>query len=297
MESSSREKLFCSFHCGGEFVRSADSGMKYEGGNFTVEIDSSTFINLLDDVRVEQLFEYNGRTAHVYVTRRAALEDDLEKIDQFLPFLYRSSLALQHWNIGLEGFNLCNFKGGIPTKSGEDNLAIQCIPTPIPEMNANKWKDFLIRVGRTFAHAVALRKALYKYSLVHKFRYKFLKNEPSQVIVNCAVEGCPWYIGAYKLGGKDNSFLSTRTFKDQHFHFAQDNLNVAHKSRLMLMSSIIIDKLRASIGKSPNDIRRDIYREYGLKLSYYQAYRGKEKALSEIHGQPDELYMLIPWMC
>ncbi|XP_054790840.1 uncharacterized protein LOC129296279 [Prosopis cineraria] len=125
MESNSREKLFCFFHCGGEFVRSADSGMKYEGGNvivrtitkgmkyaelrsfissevchgdngndvkFTVEIDSSTFIDLLDDVGVEQLFEYNGRTAHVYVAKWAALEDDPKDIKGFMegarPILY-----------------------------------------------------------------------------------------------------------------------------------------------------------------------------------------------------------------
>ncbi|XP_054813400.1 uncharacterized protein LOC129314046 [Prosopis cineraria] len=212
-----------------------------------------------------------NETAHVYVVRRVVLEDDPE--------------------------DLHNSRRGIPTESGEDNLAIQCISTPIPEINASKWKDLLIGLGQTFTHAVAFKKALYKYSLAHKFGYKFLKNKPGQVIVKCAIEGCPWYIEAYKFGGKDNSFLCIRTFKDQHLHFAQDNLDVAHKSVSTLTSSIIIDELRASISKSPNDIRRDIYREYGLKLSYYQAYRGKEKALAEIYGQSDESYMLIPWIC
>ncbi|XP_054785925.1 uncharacterized protein LOC129292388 [Prosopis cineraria] len=121
--------------CEGENViaRTITKGMKYtklrsfissevhhgDNGNdvkFTIEIDSSIFIDLLDDVGVEQLFEYNRRTAHVYVVRRAALEDDPEE------------------------------------------------------------------------------KALYKYSLAHKFRYKFLKNKPSQVIVKCAVKRCPWLI-------------------------------------------------------------------------------------------------------
>ncbi|XP_054817078.1 uncharacterized protein LOC129316709 [Prosopis cineraria] len=80
-------------------------------------------------------------------------------------------------------------------------------------------------------------------------------------------------------------------------HSAQDNLLLKQKANSRLTSSIIIDAVRGNVEKTLNEIRQDLYKEYGLNLTYRQALRGKDRALEEIHGLPQQSYMLIPWLC
>ncbi|XP_015934758.1 uncharacterized protein LOC107460851 [Arachis duranensis] len=97
--------------------------------------------------------------------------------------------------------------------------------------------------------------------------------------------------------GKNTSFLVVRHFIKNHEHSAQDVLESTHSFRSNLVSSIIVDKLRLTPDKLPNDIRNDIFKEYGFSLTYHQAWAAKEKALAEINGVHKDSYMLIPWIC
>ncbi|XP_054825662.1 uncharacterized protein LOC129323092 [Prosopis cineraria] len=151
-------------------------------------------------------------------------------------------------------------------------------------------------VGQTFDDAIVFRKALYKYSLAHRFGYIFVRNNPKKMIVKCNIDGCKWKISAYALG-KTTSILCVKKFHNEHMHSAQDNLLLKQKANSRLTSSIIIDAVRGNVEKTSNEIRQDLYKEYGLNLTYRQALRGKDRALEEIHGLPQQSYMLIPWLC
>ncbi|XP_028798837.1 uncharacterized protein LOC114754226 [Neltuma alba] len=111
------------------------------------------------------------------------------------------------------------------------------------------------------------------------------------------VEGCPWRISARTAGKSTPAFLRVTILKNEHVHNAQDNLHVTHGGSASLTSSIIIEEVRDHIDMHPNDIKKRLERDYGVKLTYKQAYRAKEKALEDIHGRPDQTYMLIPWIC
>ncbi|XP_028802501.1 uncharacterized protein LOC114757588 [Neltuma alba] len=105
-------------------------------------------------------------------------------------------------------------------------------------------------------------------------------------------------MGAYSMGAhQDTEFLTIRTYKSEHIHHAQDNLIVSHSGRSNLAASIVIDDLRCNVDKSPNEIRKDLYKEYGVQLNYTQAYRVRKRALMELHGQVEDSYKVIPWMC
>ncbi|XP_054785888.1 uncharacterized protein LOC129292343 [Prosopis cineraria] len=151
-------------------------------------------------------------------------------------------------------------------------------------------------VGQTFDDAIVFKKALYKYSLAHRFGYIFVRNSPKKMIVKCNIDGCKWKISAYALG-KTTSILCVKKFHNEHMHSAQDNLLLKQKANSRLPSSIIIDAMRGNVEKTSNEIRQDLYKEYGLNLTYQQALRGKDRALEEIHGLPQQSYMLIPWLC
>ncbi|XP_028784192.1 uncharacterized protein LOC114740238 [Neltuma alba] len=80
-------------------------------------------------------------------------------------------------------------------------------------------------------------------------------------------------------------------------HNAQEIMQVTRGGRAALTLSIIIKEVRDHTNKHLNEIRRTLARDYGVKLTYKQAYRAKKKALEEIQGRLEQLYMLIPWIC
>ena len=74
-------------------------------------------------------------------------------------------------------------------------------------------------------------------------------------------------------------------------------LGMRHSATARRTSTIIIDEVRDQIDKKPKELMATLSREYGVKLTYKQAYRAKEKALEEIQGSPSQSYMMIPWIC
>ncbi|XP_054781992.1 uncharacterized protein LOC129289227 [Prosopis cineraria] len=91
--------------------------------------------------------------------------------------------------------------------------------------------------------------------------------------------------------------LRVTTFKNEHSHSAQKDLEVSYSIRCTLTLSIIDDVVRSNVEKRPNEIKADIYRDYGISLTYRQALRAKERALVEINELPNQSYMLVPWLC
>ncbi|XP_054808709.1 uncharacterized protein LOC129310819 [Prosopis cineraria] len=258
---------------------------------FTVNVDASTLVDLVDDDGVEHLIKYNKQSGHVYVvangndTIEASLDCPLENqhvIDNLLRVSDRCSFSPPSIYPEIEDSELA--------------CAVQMVPTPIPEMSSMKWKDLLVGKGQFFPNVDAFRQALYKYSISYKFSYKFKKNNKEKIIAYCKVEGCEWNIAAYSIG-KDNEILRVTKFNNDHTYNVQDNLIVSHPTRSKLTSSIMVDALRSNIDKGVNELARDLYKEYGVRLSYSQAYRGREKALREIHGRAEDSYSIIPWIC
>ncbi|XP_028773768.1 uncharacterized protein LOC114730821 [Neltuma alba] len=251
---------------------------------YTVTFDEKTLIDLIDDAELANLFQHNERSGHVYI---ACKENDnvQETFDE--------QQVTEELLGGSEQSPLTNEALGGPSSLP---CRVQSAPTPMPELNSLKWKKLLSGVLQTFAYADAFREALYKYSIAHKFQYKFLKNSKDRMSVKCKIEGCLWKITANAIG-KQTPFLRVTQFQDEHVHHAQDNLQVIHARRASLTSSIIIEEVRSHIDKGPNEIRKTLQRDYGVNLTYKQAYAAKEKALEEIQGRPEQSYMLIPWIC
>ncbi|XP_028776827.1 uncharacterized protein LOC114733520 [Neltuma alba] len=331
MASSSRKQVFCIFHVRGHFVKTSEGKFIYEGGiitgrliregmtyeelqcmvahdvwpgtreykmKYTVSFDRDTFLDLVDDIGVGQVIEYNNSSGHVYVCEnekdftQVSQLDSVQELDDLVGPCGMSVSAME-LDLDTDNINISSVQD-VPTLIG--SVGMETLPTPIAVMNSSKWADLLMSRGQTFVSAEHFREALYKYSLAHKFGYRYVKNDRHKMIVKCCVEGCPWEISAYGVG-ENNGFLVVRRFNYEHLHYAQDNLVVPQRKRCKLASAVIIDELISCMHKAPNDIRRDLEREYGLRLNYQQAYRAKEKALEKIHGCPQESYMLIPWIC
>ena len=96
---------------------------------------------------------------------------------------------------------------------------------------------------------------------------------------------------------KTTRMLKVTTFIDQHDHNEQDQLQVTNCATTILMSSLIIDEVSNHIDKRASEIKKTLLIDYGVQLTYKQAYRAKEKAKEDLQSNPEHSYMLIPWIC
>ncbi|XP_028772552.1 uncharacterized protein LOC114729679 [Neltuma alba] len=263
---------------------------------YTLSFDERVLVDLIDDGEVDNLFEYNDRNAHIYIAHKG--NDNVEEGMGYPEMISRmEGLSEQSDEPTLEGNALeSTSSGGSERPNVSLPYGVVSAPTPLPEMNSLKWKELLLGRNQTFANAEDFKKKVHKFSIANKFEYKYVKNCRGKMYVKCSVEGCPWRISA-RVGRKSTPFLRVATFINEHVHNAQDNLCVEHCGSASLTASIIRDEVNDHIDRRPNDIRKTLERDYGMKLTYKQAYRAKQKALEDIHGRPDQSYMLIPWIC
>ncbi|XP_028802553.1 uncharacterized protein LOC114757633 [Neltuma alba] len=150
-----------------------------------------------------------------------------------------------------------------PSSSG-GNVSAQ-----ITEMNCSKRLELFTGMGQKISHAGLFREYLYKFSITHNFKLKFLRNSEERMSVICKVEGCPWKICASVLG-KNGPYLYVTTFISEHVHSAQDNLQVRQCARSNMTSCIIIDEVGNHADKRPSEIGAKLQTEYGLNVTYKQ---------------------------
>ncbi|XP_028755409.1 uncharacterized protein LOC114714806 [Neltuma alba] len=328
IRSRSSKRLPCYFHVGGNFVENGDGEVKYYGGTvrvrvikegirledlrvmigewfgvdsngcdikYTLGFNDSILIDLIDDDEVDNLFEYNDSNAHVYVVAKGN-ENTEEEVADRNSMSKLSGLSQQNDEPMIQDAVECvNYIAAENVFSLP--YAVESAPTPLPGMNSLKWKTILLGLRQAFSDADDFKKKLHKFNIANKFEYKYVKNSNAHIYVKCNVKGCPWRISVRAAGKSTPAFLRVTTFKNEHAHNAQDNLYVTDGGSASLTSSIIIEEVRDHIDMRPNDIKKRLQRDYGVKLTYNQAYRAKEKALEDIDGKPDQTYMLIPWIC
>ncbi|XP_028801487.1 uncharacterized protein LOC114756719 [Neltuma alba] len=295
MASSSGKPVFCIFHVRGHFVKTSEGKFIYEGGiitgrliregmtyeelqcmvahdvwpgtceykmKYTVSFDRDTFLDLVDDIGVGQVIEYNNSSGHVYVCEnekdftQVSHLDSVQELDDLVGPCGMSVSPIE-LDLDTDNINISPVQD-VPTLI--ESVGIEMLPTLIAVMNSSKWADLLMSRGQTFVSAKHFREALYKYSLAHKFGYRYVKNDRHKMIVKCCVDGCPWEISAYGVGEK-NGFLVLRRFNCEHLYYAQDNLVAPQRKRCKLALVVTKDELISCMHKAPNDIRRDLERE------------------------------------
>lgn len=150
--------------------------------------------------------------------------------------------------------------------------------------------------GQIFESANAFRSCLYKYSIACEFRYKWVKNTKTRLIVKCSLEDCPFIIKAYAI--RNTSLVKIREFNDSHQHKVGD-ICALHKPPFSskLVGGLILGKIRSTSNYRPNEVRKDIERDTGIQINYAQAWSAVECAKSYIHGDPKDHYKMLDWIC
>ena len=119
-----------------------------------------------------------------------------------------------------------------------------------------------------------------------------LKNVRSYVLV-CFSDKCGWTMKA-SCRKKSDIFI-VRNFNSEHTCPMRERVLTKVQATVRFVSGVTAPKLvNYKRIYTPRDIIDDIREYYGVEISYQQAWRAKERALSMIRGKPSAGYRRMP---
>ena len=95
--------------------------------------------------------------------------------------------------------------------------------------------------------------------------------------------------------------MIAKEFRSEHVHKVGEQCQMGRCGKRMmrakLLSRLISGKVRSSMDYLPTEIMKDLELQLGLRMTYMQAWRGKEYVRLFVMGRPVDHYKLLPWMC
>jgi len=143
-----------------------------------------------------------------------------------------------------------------------------------------------LEVGSEWDSVDALKHACATYAIENRFPTKFVKRNANQFDIRCKNDSCKWRLYASKY---DRAKFVVKTFVDEHYNCPGVHLkNTTADSHFI--AKVIAAKVKEKPDYAPCEILQDINRDYRVKVGYWQAYRGKQKAINDLNGTPEEGY-------
>ncbi|CAN6574348.1 unnamed protein product [Malus baccata var. baccata] len=135
------------------------------------------------------------------------------------------------------------------------------------------WRNNISHVGQEFPGGVKeFRQRLMKYV--------YVRNDNERVIAECFNkddEGCVWRVHA--ILNRPSRF--------------RDKKSIKMGSKIVAL--VLVDKIRTNPIVRPIDVVRDFKKNYGITISYYNAWYGKELAKMKVHGDDTQSYRQLLW--
>ncbi|MQL86143.1 hypothetical protein Taro_018682 [Colocasia esculenta] len=155
------------------------------------------------------------------------------------------------------------------------------------------WYEIIHSIGQTFNSVEHVHSELTKFAIARGFDYIFVKNDLTRVTVKCKVAKCNWYFHAIRVGGGPHFQIKQL----DNVHTCGGGLSTQRHPRASKkwVGSIIQEKIVDSPLYRPKDIKKDIFRDYGVDVPYYQAWWGKEYAYREILGDERCSFDSLHW--
>ncbi|XP_022846397.1 uncharacterized protein LOC111369148 [Olea europaea var. sylvestris] len=114
--------------------------------------------------------------------------------------------------------------------------------------------------------------------------------------VVCADDNCKWMFRASSV--KQSAIFMIRKFNNVHTCSIDYRRNAHRSGTSSIIAEQIMGKLDNTYGLyDPTVIARDMEREFGVKISYHQARRGKVAALHMLHGTSGYSFQKLSSYC
>ncbi|XXG78814.1 hypothetical protein AAC387_Pa08g2672 [Persea americana] len=151
-----------------------------------------------------------------------------------------------------------------------------------------------LSIGLSFKDVNMLRMVLRQYAIRNSFNINYLKNDKTRLTAVCSDQTCNWRLHASVL--QDGQTFEIRKLIDSH-----NCLNINQGENHMASAAWLAEKIEARIKMdvtvTPKVLCAEIFRCYGVTVSYLKMWRAKETALQKIRGSFEESFRFIPSMC
>ncbi|XP_008391150.2 uncharacterized protein [Malus domestica] len=159
------------------------------------------------------------------------------------------------------------------------------------------WKEYISHEGQKFMGGVdEFRSKLRKYVVGMGFSFVYLSNNKARVIAECSKkssDGCKWHVCASVC--RANSFFYIKTLNNVHLCTSVIHEQNSAMITSKMISSLLVDQIREKSSIKPIDIVKDVKQNYGLDISYYNAWQAKQMAKIEVHGDESLSYSQLAW--
>ncbi|XP_022893909.1 uncharacterized protein LOC111408374 [Olea europaea var. sylvestris] len=133
-------------------------------------------------------------------------------------------------------------------------------------------------------------------SLREKFQFQVSRSSLKMLTVVCADNNCKWMLRASSV--KQTAIFMIRKFNNVHTYSIDNRRNAHRHATSSVIAEQIMGKLDNTYGSyDPTAIARDKEREFGVKISYHQARKGKVAALHVLHGTPGDSFQKLSSYC
>ncbi|XP_070674853.1 uncharacterized protein [Malus domestica] len=157
-------------------------------------------------------------------------------------------------------------------------------------------RSYISNVGQKFVGGVAeFRDKLKKYAVEVGFKFSYVKNDKERVTATCTkkLDGCPWRV--YASVCRTNGYFYIRRLNNNHTCSGRIRERRSKMMNSSIVSSIVADQIRSNPLIKPTDIVKNFKQNYGLDISYYNAWYGRMKAKALVHGAEAVSYQQLTW--
>uniref|UniRef100_A0A1D1XVQ6 Transposase for insertion sequence element IS1081 n=1 Tax=Anthurium amnicola TaxID=1678845 RepID=A0A1D1XVQ6_9ARAE len=149
-------------------------------------------------------------------------------------------------------------------------------------------------IGQEFPDVETCRRTLKETAIASHFDLRIVKSDRSRFIAKCSKEGCPWRVHVAKCPN-----VPTFSIRTLHAEHACEGVRDLHHQQASVgwVARSVEARLRDNPQYKPKEILQDIREQYGVAVSYMQAWRGKERSMAAVHGTFEDGFQLLPAYC
>ncbi|PIA26876.1 hypothetical protein AQUCO_08600027v1 [Aquilegia coerulea] len=129
-------------------------------------------------------------------------------------------------------------------------------------------------------------------AVTRHFEYKQKSNDPSRFRLKCKDSTCKWYISCYRAGKNDCTMVLYK-FYDVHT-CASLGKNTHTHAKAPWVAEEVYDYMVTHPESQPKDIKREIYKMYGEKISYWTAWSARKIVMERMNGSFEESFAQTP---
>ncbi|KAM6585472.1 hypothetical protein CsatB_012474 [Cannabis sativa] len=160
-------------------------------------------------------------------------------------------------------------------------------------MIINDKRHETIEKGQIYKDKETLISTLCYFAIKKTFQYKVVKSCTKEYNIVCLDTNCKWSLKATKNGNTETFII--RSYEEEHTCAVTIRFGDQRQATSKLIADFVKPKfLNLKTKCSPADIKTEMKDKYGIKMNYMKAWRSKERAQTQLHGNAKESYNLLP---